>query len=194
MPDISDADLKALKDAAKAGEKAQALYDGLKVEYDRLKPLEARLPELEGQIKTFQAERLDSTFKAAGVTDPKVRRIFDLEYQDLQPEAGKEKPALGDWLTGLQALPADKRPAHLAPFLQAPAAANQTGTSTTIRTPANLPDATKGTQPIQGAGSNFTADAIEKMSPTEYRQNRDAILASTGINAPPLPAPPAPKA
>lgn len=195
MAEIPDAELAALRAATKAGERAQALYDGLKVEYDKLKPLETRVPELEAQVKTFQAEKLDATFAAAGVTNPSIRRIFDLEYQELSVEAGKEKPPLADWLAGLRALPADKRPAHLAPFLtgQGTQANNQTGTQT--RTPAGLPDTSKGAQQVQGAGSQFSAEQVKNMSPAEFRANREAILAANNISAPPLPnAPTAAKA
>lgn len=174
MPEISEQELAELRKAAKEGAKAQALYDGLKVEYDKLKPLEARVPELESQVKAFHAEKLDGQFKAAGVTDPKIRKIFEMEYADLQAAEGQEKPALDAWLKSLQESPADKRPAHLAPFLAAPPAAGAAG-APPPRVAA--PDVNKGASGVQGAPSQFTPEMISKWTPEQLRQNASALEA-----------------
>ena len=107
--------------------------------------------------------------------DPKVRRIFELEYADVQPGEGGQKPELGAWLKDLTGLAADKRPAHLAPFLPAPGAAPA---QTTTRTPAGTPDPNKGTQGISGAPAQFTAEQIRSWTPEQFRANATALEAA----------------
>lgn len=174
MPEISDAELKALKDAAKAGEKAQALYDALLPKFQAAEAQLAKLPELEKAVESYKARELDQTYASAGITDAKVRRIFELEYQDLTAPEGKEKPALGDWLSGLRSQ-ADL-PAHLKPFL-APAPAGAPAPAAP-RAPAGLPDPNKGVKDLTAAKPQFTAEDIDRMSPAEFRAAAPAIAAS----------------
>jgi hypothetical protein len=172
--EIEDTELAALRASAKAGEKAQALADGLQAKLAEAQASAGKVPDYEARIKAFETAALDSTFKGAGITDPKVRRIFELEHSDVAPAADGSKPVLDKWLSDLQALPPKDRPAHLAPFLPAP----QVAGAPPPRVAAGLPDASKGALPVQGAPAQFTAEAIKAMSPDQYRENRTAILAA----------------
>jgi len=183
--EIEDTELAALRASAKAGEKAQALVDGLQGKLTEAQAQAGRVPDLETKIKTFEAQVLDGTFKAAGIVDPKVRRIFELEHVDVAPAADGTKPALDKWLSDLQAMKPADRPAHLSPFLPAPGAV-----VAPPRVAAGLPDASKGALPVQGAPAQFTADAIKGMTPEQYRANRSAILAANPEIAPYFPIPP----
>lgn len=174
MPEISDAELKALKDAAKAGEKAQALYEGLLPRWEEASEKLKLLPDLEAQLSQLKAKELDQTYAAHGVTDPKVRKIFDMEYGDLTAEAGKEKPALGEWLSNLRTQ--TDLPAHLKPFL-APAGAPAPAPAA-ARTPAGLPDANKGAKDVQAPPTTFSAEAIHNMSLEQFKAAIPAIAAS----------------
>lgn len=183
--EIEDTELAALRASAKAGEKAQALVDGLQGKLTEAQASAGKVADYEAKIKAFEAAQLDSTFKGAGITDPKVRRIFELEHADVAAGADGTKPALDKWLSDLQAQKPADRPAHLAPFLPAPGAP-----AAPPRVAAGLPDASKGALPIQGAPAQFTAEAIKGMSPEQYRSNRSAILAANPEIAPYFPTAP----
>jgi hypothetical protein len=186
--EIEDTELAALRAAAKGAEKAQALVDGLQAKLTEAQSAAGKVLDYEARIKAFEAAALDSTFKGAGITDPKVRRIFELEHGDVAADAAGQKPALDKWLSDLQAMPSKDRPAHLAPFLPAPQVAGQ---AAPVRVAAGLPDASKGVKAVEGAPSQFTAEAIQGMSPEALRQNWPAMQASipglSGVALPPLP-------
>lgn len=173
MPEISAEDLAALQKSAREGAKAQALYDGLRPQFDALQKQVAGIPGLEEQVKAFKAERLNSVFESAGVKDAKVRRIFEMEYEDVQAPEGQEKPTLDAWLKGLQEAPADKRPAHLSPFLTAPVVAPLGAPPPKVGTP----DPNKGAAGVQGAPSQFSAEAIKGWTQQEFVQNAPALVA-----------------
>jgi len=173
MPDISEQELADLRKVAKEGAKAQALYDGLRPQFDDLQKQVATLPELQKQVETYKARELDSTFAQAGVKDAKVRRIFELEYADLQAAEGQEKPALDAWLKGLQESPADKRPAHLAPFLTAPTVVPPGAPPPKVGTP----DPNKGASQVQGAPAQFSPETVRTWTPEMLKQNAPALEA-----------------
>jgi len=183
--EIEDTELAALRASVKAGEKAQALVDGLQGKLTETQAAVGKVADYEARIKAFETAQLDSTFKGAGITDPKVRRIFELEHADVAPGADGAKPALDKWLSDLQAMPAKDRPAHLSPFLPAPGAV-----VAPPRVAAGLPDASRGALPVQGAPAQFTAEAIKGMSPEQYKANRSAILAANPEIAPYFPTAP----
>jgi hypothetical protein len=188
MPEISEADLKALQDQAKAGARYQALYDGLLPKYTAMEASAGKVAALEEQIAGYKTRELDQTFAAQGITDPKVRRIFELEHGDVVAPEGKEKPAIGEWLTSLRTQ-ADL-PAHLKPFLP-PAGAPAPAAPPPPRTPAGLPDPNKGAKDMAAGGSQFSAQNIDAMTLDQFRANAAAIAASNpalaGItNAPAL--------
>lgn len=179
--EIEDTELAELKKQATASAKATALAEALKGELDKAKAGETRLKELEAQAATWAAEKLDATFTAAGIADAKIRKVFQLDFDEQAAEATGEKD-LGKWLTGLRELPADKRPAHLAPFLAAPgnvaAGAGQGGAGTGAkRDPVKLPDPNKGAGNPAGSNTVFSPEAVAKMGPEEFRANFAALKA-----------------
>lgn len=174
MPEISEAELATLKAAAKNAEKYQALYEALLPKHNEATEKLKQLPDLEAQVSQFKARELDQTYASHGVTDPKVRKIFDMEYNDLTAEAGKEKPALGEWLSSLRTQ--SDLPPHLKPFL-APAGAPAPA-AVPARTPAGLPDANKGAKDVQAPPATFSAEAIHNMSLDQFKAAIPAIAAS----------------
>ena len=175
MPEISQADLDALNAAAKAGEKHKALYDALLPKYQALEAEAGETAALKEQLAAFHARELDQTYATHGVTDPKIRKIFDMEFDELQPEAGKEKPTRGEWLASLRTR--TDLPAHLKPFLP-PAGAPAPAAPPPARAPAGLPDTNKGAKDMQPGGTQFSAERINAMSLEEFKANAPAIAAS----------------
>ena len=154
MIEIDDKELGELRKQANAGAKSTALAEALQDQLKTAKEAAARVPDLEAQIGQFRTAQVDQTFNGAGLTDAKVRRVFQLEFDEQAAAEGGEKE-LGKWLGGLQALEADKRPAHLAPFLTAPKAADggagaAGGTGAGVRPPTGgkLPDADRGANAV----------------------------------------------
>ena len=175
MPEISQADLDALNAAAKAGEKHKALYDALLPKFQALEASAGKVAALEEQIAGYKTRELDQTFAAQGITDPKVRRIFELEHGDLAAPEGKEKPTIGEWLASLRTQP--DLPAHLKPFLP-PAGAPAPAAPPPARAHAGLPDPNKGAKDMAPGGSQFSAERINAMSLEEFKANAPAIAAS----------------
>lgn len=169
--EIEDTELAELRKAAKDAEKALARAEALAGQLTEAQKGTTRLAELEEQAKGWAAERLDTTFKAAGISDPKIRKVFNLEFEEQATVDGGEKD-LGKWLEGLTALPADKRPAHLAPFLPKPGVG---GNDASKRSPANLPDPNKNTGPAAGSDPPYTAEAVEQMTADEFRAHIPAL-------------------
>mgnify|MGYP006337662767 CR=1 FL=1 len=174
MPEISDERLKELEAAAKTGEKYKALHDALLPKYQALEAGAGETATLKEQLAAFHAREIDQTYATHGITDPGVRRIFDMEFDELQPEAGKEKPARGEWLSSLRTR--TDLPAHLKPFL--PPAGAHAPAPAAARVAAGLPDPNKGAKDMQPGGSQFSAEAIRAMTPEQFRANAPAIAAS----------------
>lgn len=174
MPEISEAELATLKAAAKNAEKYQALYDALLPKHNEVTEKLKQLPDLEAQVLQFQAREVEQTYAAHGITDPKLRKIFEMDFDELQPEAGKEKPTRGEWLSSLRTQ--SDLPPHLKPFL-APAGAPAPA-AVPARTPAGLPDANKGAKDVQAPPATFSAEAIHNMSLDQFKAAIPAIAAS----------------
>lgn len=172
MAEIDDKELAELRKQAAAGAKAAAQAEALQGQLSALQAEAGKVKSLEEQLTTLRAAQVDATFTAAGITDAKVRRFFELEHAEVAAAEGGEKD-LGKWLSGLQALEPDKRPAHLAPFLGRPAqGASAGGGQRTAAPPANGDKGAKG--PAADAPT-YTAEAIAKMGPEEFQQNFAAI-------------------
>lgn len=116
---------------AKAAEKNAALYEAMAPEVETLRSKVAELPTLQERLATLEKERTEAVYSAHGVTNPKVQRVFQLEF-DEQASAENGEKDLGKWLTSLKTAAPEARPVHLAPWLGAPAAA-----PATPATPAN---------------------------------------------------------
>lgn len=157
--EIDDKELADLRKAAKDAAKAVAQAEALAGQLTEARAGATRLAELEEQAKGWQAERLEATFTGAGIKDAKVRRVFQLEFDEQAAVEGGEKD-LGKYLASVQALPADKRPAVLAPFLGAPGkpgAANPAGPGQRTGV---IPADSKGAKDLEGAPPEFTPESI----------------------------------
>lgn len=189
MADIPDAELAELKKKAAAADKAAALAEALQGKLTAAEASAAKVKELEAQVAAHAAERLDATFKAANITDPKIRRVFELEHAEVAAAEGGEKD-LGKWLDGLKAAPADKRPAHLAPFLPAPGQAGGTGGNANGAAGAGkLPNANKGAGDVTGAPPVFTEAQIAAWTPQEFAANYPKLQALHPDKFPSIPLP-----
>ncbi len=176
--EIEDTELNELRKQARDAEKNKALYEATNAKLTEAQAAAAKLPDLEKQLGEFKTRELDGTFAQAGITDAKVRRIFELEHADLAADATTgQKPALGEWLTTMKALPPDKQPAHLAPFLRNPAATPAPGASQSTKgTPP--PDANKGAQQVNGAPPAYTPEQIANMSDADFAKSLPALQAA----------------
>lgn len=121
---------------AKAAEKNAALYEAMAPEVETLRSKVAELPTLQERLATLEKERTEAVYSAHGVTNPKVQRVFQLEF-DEQASAENGEKDLGKWLTSLKTAAPEARPVHLAPWLGAPAAAPAAAAPATPATPAN---------------------------------------------------------
>lgn len=164
----------------------------------RIRQLVARVKELEGRVAELapqaeaatkyqtQIEELKTMSKAerealaverqllsAGITDAEALEYVQHAYGKLPSEG---KPPLGEWLGNRDALPKAVR-AYLpepapAPPTQAPLAAPVTPTSPAPKpSTATVPQAPSEPQ-------SWTAEAIARLSPSEFKANREAIFAA----------------
>lgn len=171
MAEIDDEELAALR-------KNAALYEGLLPKYTDAETKLKDLVPLQERVKALEGEKLESVWTGAGITDPKVRRIFQLEFDEQAAGDAGEKD-LGAFLTGLKALEADKRPAHLAPFLTSPGATGgagggqggqggNAGQGAGQRTNV-LPNSGKGAKEVEGAPPDLTPEKVLGTSSEEFR-------------------------
>lgn len=192
MPDVTidDKELAELKKLAGSATKTSAALEALQGELTTAKAAAARVAALEAEVGTYKAAQLDQTFVSAGITDAKVRRVFQLEFDEQAAEATGEKD-LGKWLGALQTMEADKRPALLAPFIKAAGAGGQpAGTGAAGAAGAGgLPNADKGAREVQGAPTSITVESIEKMDNESFAANfaklKAAIPGMQGFELPP---------
>lgn len=135
---------------------------------------------LHGQFEQAKAEwsaketgwSTEKTLLVSGITDPEAIEVVGMFYGKLAPEAGKEKPALGEWLSNPDALPKAVR-AYL-PSTEQKATGNQNQNTT------QQPNPNRGATGGAPGGSTMSAEAISTMSLDAYRQNRTAIMAALG--------------
>lgn len=99
-----------------------------------------------------------------GITDQEGMDFVRMAYDRLPAEG---RPPLGEWLSG------DKLPKAVRAYMpEAAPAAAATTTPTTPPPPANA----GVTNAPSGAPSQYTPEAISRMSPAEYKAARAAIL------------------
>ena len=128
--------------------------------------LEGHAPQLEELAKLQQLQgqwTIERSIMSAGITDPEGVDFTALAYQRL----GDDPPPISEWLAAR-----DELPRGVLAYMAEPAQ------------PKQEPDQPKPKQPVDktAAGGNplvveFTPEQIANMSPGEYRENRDAILA-----------------
>ncbi len=181
MVEIDDKELAELRKTATAGAKATAALDAFQGELKTAKEAAARVPALEAEVGQFKAAQLDGVFKGAGIEDPKVRKLVQMEFDEQAATDGGEKD-LGKWLGGLQAMEPEKRPPLLAPFIKTPAAAGAAGNAAGAGAGAGgqnveLPNLDKGAKGVQGAPAAVTAEQIERMSTADFAKNFETLKA-----------------
>lgn len=188
MPEITDAELAEYKKACKAVEKAKLeaslAKDALKKAQDATA---AAKSAGEAELAKVRAgyER-GSVFDKSGVEDAKVRRYFELDFEEQAARDGGES----DFAKWFGALDAEKAP-HLAPFLPTPT--DDAGGGATDTKPAagggggRLPNTATGGRAPASSGA-FTAEKVAAMTTAEFAANRDAIaLAHPELGLTPLP-------
>ncbi len=171
---------------APAADKAEA-----KAEAKRIAELEAQLEGL--RASASKAERLAKQLEElqveraawqAGVTDPEGIEVARLFWGKL---AEKDRPTLGDWLSGLKADPSTA-PRALAAYLSAsspapaPPAAPSTGNPPGAQSAKGLPSANTNAIPTPSAVSRFDAASIralrqEAQRTGDYSKLREAMPA-----------------
>lgn len=163
----------------------------------RIRQLVARVKELEGRVAELapqaeaatkyqtQIEELKTMSKAerealaverqllsAGITDAEALEYVQHAYGKLPAEG---KPALSEWLGNRDALPKAVR-AYLpeAQTVTTPAAPTQAAAPV-----APAPKPSTATVPqAPSEPQSWTAEAIARLSPSEFRANREAIFAA----------------
>ena len=158
----------------------------------RVKELESRVVELEPlaaaadkwreqaeEAKAMtkaerEALRLEREIMSAGVTDAEGMEYVQHAYSKLPAE---NRPPLGEWLANRDGLPRAVR-AYLSDPTPAPQAAPAQPTQPTQpATPA--PATSKATIPqAPTAPESWTREAILRLSPAEFKANREAIFAA----------------
>lgn len=162
---------------------------------ERIRQLVARVKELEGRVGELtplaesaekwraqvdevkaaskaerEALRVEREIAAAGITDAEGIEYVQHAYGRLPAEG---KPPLAEWLGNKDALPKAVRAylpesapaAPATPASPAPVAMPKSNTGAVTQAPAQV--------------QSWTAEAIMRMSPAEFRANRDAIMAAT---------------
>lgn len=167
------ADKAEAKAEAKRIAELEAQLEGLRASASKAERLAKQLEELQVERAAWQA----------GVTDPEGIEVARLFWGKL-PE--KDRPALGDWLSGLKADPSTA-PKALAAYLSAsspapaPAAA-PTGNPPGAQSAKPLPNANAGALPTPSASSHFDAASIralrqEAQRTGDYSKLREAMPA-----------------
>ena len=164
----------------------------------RIRQLVARVKELEGRVAALapqaeaatkyqtQIEEMKSLSKserealaverqllAAGIADAEALDFVQHAYGKLPAEG---KPPLSEWLGNRDALPKAVRAylpeaAPAAPTQAAPAAPAAPSTPAPKSSTATVPQAPSQPQ-------SWTAEAIARLSPSEYKANKEAIFAA----------------
>lgn len=161
---------------------------------ERIRQLVARVKELEGRVGELtplaesaekwrsqveevkaaskaerEALRVEREIAAAGITDAEGIEYVQHAYGRLPAEG---KPPLAEWLGNRDGLPKAVR-AYL------PEAAPAATATPAAPAPVAMPRSNAGTVAQAPAQANaFSAEAISRMTPAEFKANRDAIMAT----------------
>lgn len=133
--------------------------------------LKAQLGEWEGKYAAAETSwRTERELLARGISDAEGLDFVRLAYDRLPKD---NRPPLGEWLSDTEKLPKAVR-AYLPD--STPTTATPASEPAKATTPP--PRANAGALPTGGqAPSQFSPEAISRMSPSEYRAAREAILA-----------------
>jgi hypothetical protein len=156
----------------------------------RVKELESRVGELQPLAETAEkyrvqldeqkamskaereALRLEREIMSAGVMDAEGLEYVQHAYSKLPAEG---RPSISEWMSNKEALPKAVR-AYLSDT-----AAPTTTTTTAAPTPAPAPAPSTARAAVAAAPDapqSWTAEAIARLSPQEFKANREAIFAA----------------
>lgn len=155
-----EAQIAELREKASAAEKWQAKYE-----------------EAQG---TYKAEReaaaLERQILSAGVTEEGIEYVQHA-YGKLPADG---RPPLAEWLANRDGLPKAVRAYLSEPAATTtPSAASAPAAAAPAAAPVQMPRSNAGAvQSAAPAATAWSAEAISKLSPAEFKANRDAIMAS----------------
>jgi hypothetical protein len=112
------AQIATLTTEAKESKRKAAAYDALEPQWQEAQTKLAELPTLTEQITALKAEKVEAVFTAAGIANPKVRNLFQVEF-DEQATAEDGVKDIGAFIAAEKAKEATARNPLLAPFLAA---------------------------------------------------------------------------
>jgi len=155
----------------------------------RVKELEARVGELQPLAESAEkyrtqldeqkamskaereALRLEREIMSAGVMDAEGLEYVQHAYSKLPSEG---RPSISEWLGNKDALPKAVRA-----YLSDTAAPTATTTTTAAPTPAPAPSTARAAvAAAPDAPQSWTPEAIARLSPAEFKANREAIFAA----------------
>ena len=153
-------------------EQLAAMQSQLEAQAEAVKAADAlktQLGEWEGKYATAEMSwKTERELLARGINDAEGIEFVRLAYDRL-PKT--DRPELGEWLSNVDKLPKAVR-AYLPEATTTQAAAPEPA-----KTPTAPPRVNAGAVPTGGqAPSNWSPEAIARMSPADYRAARDAIL------------------
>jgi len=149
-------------------------YEALKPEWDAAQTKLGEVDTLRGEVTALRTEKIETVFSAQGITSPKIRALFQSEFDEQAAAEGGEKD-LGAWLGKVKALPEAERPEHLAPFLR-------TATPAATQTPA---DPTKPKAPTRPARTVEPVAAPVPGPKLTVQQSATAVAEITARKPPP---------
>lgn len=164
----------------------------------RIRQLVAKVKELEGKVAELspvaeaaekwrvaadeakaavkaerEAMRVEREILAAGITDAEGLDYVQHAYSKLPPD---NRPPLSEWLGNRDALPKAVRAYLSEPASAAPPATNP---ASTTRAAAPAPKTSTNTIPqAPTEPQSWTPEAIARLSPAEFKANREAIFAA----------------
>ena len=155
-------------------EQLAAMQSQLEAQAEAVKAADAlktQLGEWEGKYATAEMSwKTERELLARGINDAEGIEFVRLAYDRL-PKT--DRPELGEWLSNVDKLPKAVR-AYLPEATPAPTPTAQAEAPKPTTAP---PRANAGALPTGGqAPSNWSPEAIARMSPADYRAARDAIL------------------
>ena len=138
--------------------------------------LTSRVQELEASLETTRAQATtERTLFQSGLRDEEGLKVAQMLY-NAQPEEGR--PSLAEWM--------ENPPRAVQAYLEQPQTQTQAPvseaapveTAQAAPAPAAQPAANRGAIPQPASSSPFSAENINRMSPSEYQAQRDSILAA----------------
>ena len=138
------------------------------------KALSSRVQELESSLETTKAQASkERVLFQAGLRDEEGLKVAQMLYE-AQPE--ESRPSLSEWMANPpRAVQAYLEQSPSAPVSEAAPVSESAPAPEPL---ASQPSANRGAIPQPANSSPFSADNINRMSPSEYEAQRESILAA----------------